>query len=110
MSFNLNLSTTFTGQTGPVDYIEKRAFTPIPAEGYMVTGIAVNGVDLVAGEASVPITDGTGALTVVAKYAPIPVVAQTGDNNNFWWLFALVAIALAGAAYAGTRKQKGIRR
>ena len=105
-AFTLGIKSAF--REGAVQYTETRAFTPIPAEGYMFTGITLGNQELTAGDNGE--IDTTDALVVTAHYAPIPELVQTSDDGNFWWLFALVAIALAGAAYAGTRKQKGIRR
>lgn len=56
------------------------------------------------------IDDETDELTIVAKYAPIPDIAQTGDSGNWWWLLGVAVIAALGAlAYAASRKQKGVR-
>lgn len=109
-AFNLELNTEFQPESGdPVPYTERRAFTPIPAEGYMFTGIAVNGQDLAPG-AQETIDLSTGSLNVVAKYAEIPNPASTGDSTpNMMWLVGLAILAMLGIAFGASRKQKGIR-
>lgn len=108
-NFNVTVNSEFeSAETGdPVPYLEERIFTPIPAEGYQFVGIAVNDVDMAAGEVN-PIADDT-ALNVLAKYSLINVNAQTGDETNTMWLFAIAIIAMLGVAYGASRKQKGIR-
>ncbi|MDO5427057.1 MAG: hypothetical protein Q4F54_05210 [Coriobacteriia bacterium] len=109
-AFSLNLESEFVSSEGgdSVEYVENRAFTPIPAEGYMFTGISVNGHDLAVGETA-EIVDTTD-LNVVAKYAEIPNPASTGDSTpNMWWLVGLAVLAMLGVAYGASRKQKGIR-
>lgn len=111
-TFSLELESAFQPEdpeADPVPYSERRAFTPIPAEGYMFTGISVNGQDLTPGTQET-IDLSTGDLNVVAKYAEIPNPASTGDSTpNMWWLVGLAILAMVGVAYGASRKQKGVR-
>ena len=110
-SFIVNLSSEFAkAEGGTQQYNEARIFTPIPAEGYMFTGMYANDVELSPGYSDI-INSETPALNVLAKYSLIVnPSAQTGDNNNFWWLIALAVLAFAGIGYGLNRREKGIRR
>lgn len=90
--------------SGKQPYNEKRIYKPIPADGYVLTAIAANDIELATGQIHPIMAE--APLNVVPKYSIINNVnAQTGDDNNIMYLIALAILAILSMAYS-TRRNK----